>query len=149
MDRFQALVRQFHIEVTGHSVSPAPPMLRQAELRAHVQLEEAMELAFALVGPRAQTLVQATLLKVLTKLTQQKWDGRPDVLSAIAEACDNLFATYSTLEAIGVDAEPYFVEVARANLAKRGGPVDENGKVLKPPGWVPPDLKSIFDKEPK
>jgi predicted HAD superfamily Cof-like phosphohydrolase len=144
MDRFQSLVRRFHIEVAKQPASPAIPDLRMAHLRAVIQLEEAMELAFALVGSCAQTLVQAVLLKVLTKLTQQKWDGQPNVLAAIGEACDNLVVTYGTFETIGVDAEPYFDEIMRANLLKKGGPVDEHGKLGKPPGWQPPNLLPIF-----
>jgi len=37
-------------------------------------------------------------------------------------------------------------EVTRANMDKRGGVVDSSGKLLKPPGWKPPNIKSIIDE---
>jgi predicted HAD superfamily Cof-like phosphohydrolase len=35
-------------------------------------------------------------------------------------------------------------EIARANLAKAGGPRDANGKIRKPPGWTPPDVAGVM-----
>jgi hypothetical protein len=32
-------------------------------------------------------------------------------------------------------------------MAKEGGPVREDGKVLKPEGWLPPDLHSVFERK--
>jgi predicted HAD superfamily Cof-like phosphohydrolase len=35
-------------------------------------------------------------------------------------------------------------EIARANLAKAGGPRDANGKIRKPKGWTPPDVAGVM-----
>jgi predicted HAD superfamily Cof-like phosphohydrolase len=52
---------------------------------------------------------------------------------------------------MGADAEGAWKEVMRSNFAKIGddGKVRkrEDGKVLKPVGWTPPDLKPFVDKE--
>jgi len=37
-------------------------------------------------------------------------------------------------------------EVHQSNISKRGGPVNEHGKRLKPPGWVPPDIEGVLRK---
>ena len=45
----------------------------------------------------------------------------------------------------GVDAEFFWREVQRSNMAKAGGPKDPvTGKQLKPPGWTPPDIAGIL-----
>lgn len=40
----------------------------------------------------------------------------------------------------GVDGTPIAAAVHAANLTKANGPIDENGKRLKPPGFTPPDI---------
>lgn len=145
MNRHQALVREFHLKVSKQPCSPATPALRHPELRALLQLEEAIELAFALVGPsKAQTFTQEMLIKVLSNHMRKKANNEPNVLDAIGETVDNLVIAYGTAEDIGVDIDPFFEAVMDANMRKAGGPIDENGKALKPPGWQPADLESIL-----
>lgn len=144
MDRFQSLVSRFHRDVLSQPTSPARPELRSGQLRALLVLEEAIEAAFALAGAGAQTLVHEQLSRTLVKLARARWDGRPSVLGAVGELSDVLVVTYGSFEDLGVDAEPFFLEVMRANFAKMGGPVDDTGKQLKPPGWQPPDLAGVL-----
>jgi len=51
----------------------------------------------------------------------------------------------------GVNLDPLFLEVHGANMLKVGpdGKVlkNEQGKVLKPEGWTPPDLKAEVDRQ--
>jgi len=51
---------------------------------------------------------------------------------------------YGTALEMGIDLEPHFNEVHASNMAKRGGPVREDGKMLKPEGWLPPDINGIL-----
>lgn len=44
------------------------------------------------------------------------------------------------------DAESAVEEVLAANDAKVSGGLDENGKIQKPAGWVPPDLSGFVYK---
>jgi predicted HAD superfamily Cof-like phosphohydrolase len=62
---------------------------------------------------------------------------------------DILVVTIGALHSIGVDVEDAWNEVVRTNMAKidpETGKVRkrEDGKVLKPEGWTPPDLKQFL-----
>lgn len=84
-----------------------------------------------------------------------------DELKAAIAACDPveivdaltdiLVVTIGALHSMGADAEGAWKEVMRTNFAKidkETGKVRkrEDGKVLKPVGWVPPDLKGFIKK---
>ena len=62
---------------------------------------------------------------------------------------DILVVTVGTLHSLGVDSEGAWNEVMRTNFAKidpTTGKVSkrEDGKVLKPEGWTPPELKQFI-----
>jgi predicted HAD superfamily Cof-like phosphohydrolase len=71
-----------------------------------------------------------------------------EVLDALV---DILVVTIGAIHSAGYDAEGAWKEVMATNFAKidkETGKVRkrEDGKVLKPVGWVPPDLKSYLKK---
>jgi predicted HAD superfamily Cof-like phosphohydrolase len=145
MHRPQLQVQIFHRDVLNQPTSPAEPQLRNPELRARLIIEEAIETACALVGTaRAQTVVQVQLHEIIQKLTREK-RTEPNLIDAIDGICDNLVVNYGTAEDIGVDIEPFYIEVMDANNRKADGPTDASGKRLKPPGWVPPDIKGVLE----
>jgi predicted HAD superfamily Cof-like phosphohydrolase len=62
---------------------------------------------------------------------------------------DILVVTIGALQSIGVDVEGAWKEVVRSNMAKidpETGKVRkrEDGKVLKPEGWTPPELEQFL-----
>lgn len=64
---------------------------------------------------------------------------------------DILVVTIGAIHSMGADAEGAWKEVMRTNFAKidkETGKVRkrEDGKVLKPVGWTPPDLKPYIKK---
>ena len=64
---------------------------------------------------------------------------------------DILVVTIGAIHSLGADAEGAWKEVMRTNFAKIDkdtGKVRkrEDGKVLKPQGWTPPDLKPFVKK---
>ena len=83
-----------------------------------------------------------------------------DELKAAIKACDNveivdalvdiLVVTIGALHSMGADAEGAWKEVMKTNFAKIGedGKVRkrEDGKVLKPVGWVPHNLEPFVKK---
>ena len=65
---------------------------------------------------------------------------------------DILVVTIGAIHSMGADAEGAWKEVMRTNFAKidkETGKVRkrEDGKVLKPLGWTPPDLKPFVSKK--
>ena len=71
-----------------------------------------------------------------------------DTLDALV---DILVVTIGAIHSMGADAEGAWKEVMRTNFAKvqipEGKPLRrEDGKILKPANWVPPDLKPYLSK---
>lgn len=74
---------------------------------------------------------------------------RTEMLDALI---DILVVTIGAIHSMGADAEGAWKEVMRTNFAKIDkdtGKVRkrEDGKVLKPLGWTPPELKQFLDKK--
>ncbi len=70
---------------------------------------------------------------------------------ALDALIDILVVTIGAIHSMGADAEGAWKEVMRTNFAKIDkdtGKVRkrEDGKVLKPVGWTPPDLKPFLKK---
>ncbi len=90
-----------------------------------------------LIEEEAEELNQAILAK-----------DKVEMLDALI---DILVVTIGAIHSMGADAEGAWKEVMRSNFAKIGedGKVRkrEDGKVLKPVGWTPPNLKPFVDKE--
>jgi predicted HAD superfamily Cof-like phosphohydrolase len=75
-------------------------------------------------------------------------------LVEIADALgDMLYILCGTINAHGLQEKiaPIFEEIQRSNMSKldaNGKPIyREDGKVLKPDGWAPPDLKPFLEKQ--
>jgi predicted HAD superfamily Cof-like phosphohydrolase len=95
------------------------PAIRRPELRAELIAEEAIETVRAI--------------------------ERRDLVGSIDGMCDLLCVVYGTAAEFGIDLAPFWDEVHRTNMAKRGGPTRADGKKLKPDGWEPPDIAGILD----
>lgn len=117
-------------------------------LRVRLILEEALEFAEAsgvaiyTVGPNG---LENLLMDDLTFDDVQEED-----FVEIADACADLnYVVAGGALSYGIDLEPVDEEVHRSNLAKfgPGSWKDENGKIRKPPGWTPPDIKGVLTKQ--
>lgn len=91
-----------------------------------------------LIEEEAEELNQAIIAK-----------NKLEMLDALV---DMLVVTIGAIHSMGADADGAWNEVMRTNLAKidtETGKVRkrEDGKVLKPEGWQPPDLKKYLNKE--
>jgi len=74
-----------------------------------------------------------------------------DQVETVDALIDILVVTIGALHSMGADAEGAWKEVMKTNFAKIDrdtGKVRkrEDGKVLKPQGWTPPDLKPYIRK---
>ena len=75
-----------------------------------------------------------------------------DMLETLDALEDILVVTIGAIHSAGMDGEGAWKEVMKTNFAKidrETGKVRkrEDGKVLKPVGWTPPDLKTFITKE--
>ena len=90
-----------------------------------------------LIDEEHQELLEATLS-----------DDRVEQLDALI---DILVVTIGAIHSMGADAEGAWKEVMMTNFAKIDRDTDkvrkrEDGKVLKPIGWVPPELAPFVSK---
>lgn len=60
---------------------------------------------------------------------------------------DLLYVVYGTACSCGIDIDPIFAEIHRSNMTKRGGHINEYGKLVKPPTYEPPKLLAIIDEQ--
>ena len=97
-----------------------------------------------------QYLMYVGLIEEETKEFEQALldNDRVEQLDALI---DILVVTIGAIHSAGFDAEGAWKEVMRTNFAKidkETGKVRkrEDGKVLKPAGWVPPNLKPYIKK---
>lgn len=120
MSRPQALVREFHRSFGLGA--PDRPSLKAfpASLRIRLLEEELGELRRAL---KAHNLA--------------------DTVDAL---CDLLYVTYGAGVSLGVDLAPFFEEVHRTNMAKRGARRRSDGKQLKPSNWAAPRINEILER---
>lgn len=75
--------------------------------------------------------------------------GNRDLVGVADAVADILYTTEGLALAFGIDTGPVLAEVHRSNLAKLGGPVREDGKILKPEGWTPPNIEAVLMAQTK
>jgi len=119
VNRWQSMVRDFH-EKFECTVGQTPAM-RDEVLRMDLIDEEADETVGACIDR--------------------------DLPKAVDGCIDLIYVCLGALVAWGVDAEPLFNEVHRANMAKAGGGARADGKILKPEGWTPPDIEGELRRQ--
>ncbi len=122
MNTEQRMVAEFHDLGQAYSqVGPALPPPEVAAFRLEFIAEELAELQ--------QAVATGDLVKVA--------DGLGDLL----------YVVYGAGLAFGIDLEPVFAEIHRSNLTKVGGPVREDGKLLKPDWYEPPNLARVLEDQ--
>jgi predicted HAD superfamily Cof-like phosphohydrolase len=94
---------------------------------------------------------QFSLYKNLIEEEVQELRDAKDQTEQLDALVDILVVTIGAINSMGADGEGAWKEVMRTNFAKideHTGKVRkrEDGKVLKPEGWQPPDLKPFLHK---
>ena len=140
MNKWQSHVAEFH-EATDSTVSEEPE-IRDAELRAKLIMEEAVETVAAL-GYSVYAAIDERAIPGerphKSVATFSKTYNDPHLVDFIDGMCDLIYVVCGSAVAAGVDLDPHFEEVHRANMTKLRGPKREDGKQLKPADWQPPD----------
>ncbi len=84
------------------------------------------------------------------ELVESLRDG--DLVNTARELADVVYVAYGTAYSLGFDLDAVLVEIHRAAMSKvdrPGGPIlDADGKVLKPPGFVPPAVARVIAESP-
>ena len=142
MDREQEQIRDF-MDKAGqpYPTTPTIPDEKTIKLRLDLITEEVKELAaacgydltFKLQVAETDELQQVDLVEVADALT------------------DINYVTKGAGIAFGIDLEPIFTLVQNTNMAKfgPGGYRAENGKWMKPPDWMKPNIAEEINRQMK
>ena len=93
--------------------------------------------------------------KLRVKLLKEEFieymDGESfnDLVEVADALADIIYIACGTAVSYGIPLDDVFAEVHRSNMAKLvDGKVirREDGKIQKPEGWTPPDIKGVLDK---
>jgi len=126
---WQDMVREFH-EANGLTAPSSTGMKEllgvDRKLRAQLIAEECAETVAALVTPMAEGC-------------ETDW---PEVIDGL---CDLIYVCLGTAVEMGINLAPFFAEVHRSNMTKVGGTLDENGKLQKPEGYQPPQIRELLE----
>lgn len=113
----------------------------------------AFHLAFRLPAPERPAWPDAATRELRIRLIEEEAAEFADAvrredMAAVADAlADLLYVTLGAAETWGIDLHPIFAAVHEANMAKLGGGYREDGKVLKPEGWRPPDVAALLARQ--
>ena len=76
-------------------------------------------------------------------------EGHDDIVEIADALADLIYIACGTAVSYGIPLDKVFEEVHRSNMAKLvdGKPIyREDGKVMKPEGWTPPDIEGVLKK---
>jgi predicted HAD superfamily Cof-like phosphohydrolase len=96
-----------------------------------------------------ENIAQYKLYHSLMKEEMQELEDSTTKEDDVDALIDILVVTIGALHSIGVDAQGAWDEVYRSNMAKVDAGTGvvlrrEDGKILKPEGWQPPNLKQYL-----
>jgi len=87
-------------------------------------------------------LIMEEFLELNEQIIYDHSKGLPsDNVEFIDAIIDLIFVLYGMLVRLGVDGDYLFDVIWEANMNKEGGVMREDGKLLKPKNWTPPQEK--------
>lgn len=69
---------------------------------------------------------------------------RDDIVAISDAIADTIYVLLGTAISYGIDIRPIWDAVHATNMAKEGGNKREDGKIMKPKGWTPPDIAGLL-----
>ena len=109
-------IMDFQLEVQKHNIPPYPQLPPDAQKQLRIRL----------IDEEINETVRAMDIGDLTSIA----DG----------IADSIVVLLGTAITYGIDIRPVWDIVHASNMAKVGGPIRQDGKVLKPAGWKPPNV---------
>jgi predicted HAD superfamily Cof-like phosphohydrolase len=67
-----------------------------------------------------------------------------DIVEIADGIADVIYVAVGMALANGIPLDAVWDEVQRSNMAKVGGATRQDGKVLKPEGWQPPNIEAVL-----
>lgn len=113
------------------------PTRDRVALRADLIAEEVKETLEALTGHEVDFVIQ-------NHVGRFKKGDMPEIADGIV---DSIYVLLGTAIEYGIDIEPIWGAVQKANMAKVGGGIREDGKRLKPEGWEPPPIADLIEAQ--
>jgi len=150
MNKEQRDVEEFHLSM-NHGVESIPtvPSQEVIYLRARLVTEEFGEFIAALAGVDDEEKFR--LVRFVQGFVRAYFHGRGPVRPNLVDLADAIADLKYVLEgtnlSFGIDGEPIWDAVHKANMTKKLGGVDEHGKQKKPPGWKPPDIAGLLREQ--
>ncbi len=148
MKTLREQVREFHLAMDVPVDAPRPTVIpeNRVRLRAALIAEEFFETIHAMFpGDGPNDWIDDAEKRVMYGVKVAR------IRVSIPELADGMadldYVVEGTRLEFGIDGAPIAAEVHRANMAKVGGPIAENGKRLKPSGWTPPDIVGELRKQ--
>ncbi|MBD3688673.1 nucleoside triphosphate pyrophosphohydrolase family protein [Nanchangia anserum] len=127
------------------STAPASVDYERVHMRLGLILEEVGELVGAVYGTRAA----AALDEVASRLREYD-EGERDVVEAADALADLTYVVYGMALESGISLPRVLAEVQASNMSKldeNGRPIyREDGKVLKGPGFFPPNVARALEQ---
>lgn len=141
-----ALVRQFHATYNLPVVADAPSVDRdRVHMRMALVAEETAELVEAVYGEAAGAEMSAAFTRAVAAD-----DGTRDTIEAADALGDLTYVVYGMALECGIPLDEVLAEIQASNLSKLGAdgrPIyREDGKVLKGPGFFPPDVAGVLTR---
>lgn len=125
---------------------PTRPDGETLHLKLALITEEFFELleAAGMESSVSEPLFESVMDAVGAHCTPTKVD-----MAAVADALGDLdFVSEGMRQELGIDGAPIAALIAKANFTKVSGPTDPvSGKRLKPPGFVPPNIKGALKRQ--
>lgn len=138
-------VREFH-RLMNQPIGDKPGFNERVPLRLDLIKEEFIELCEA-CGYECEVLISAPLVKRTHENGLEYFIGEvgePNVVEAADALADLRYVTEGAALEWGIPLDAVTDEVHRSNMAKVGGEVRADGKILKPAGWTPPDIAGVL-----
>lgn len=150
MTREQKMVEEFRRAVELPVGDLKRPEIRNAKLHAALLAEELAELIEAVlpgdVAAKARQFANYCA-DVASGDIDAAVDGELNLVEAADGLADIQVLTLGAACDWGIDLGPVFDEVNQTNMAKAGGPRRADGKLCKPPGWKPPNIRAVLERQ--
>lgn len=109
-------------------------------------LPEYPDLDTALLCSRLIREEEGELTEALWKAAANK-NNLDNIVEVADGMADLIYVVYYLANKMGIDLEPIWNEVQRSNMTKLGGGKNAYGKLMKPPGYTPPQLRPLIQEQ--